>query len=108
MQVLNLFSVQMHKQIFRNVRYSLYLDFILNGIIIQWFAPIHYRCELSGNHCLACGLRTAVNLLLQGRFVEAWQANHLILLADIAVLIMIGDMGSYLYWKLQNESNKVN
>ena len=87
----------MNKQVWREVRFSLYLAFVLNGIIIQWLAPFHYKCNFTTEKCFACGLRTAVDLFLQGRFSEAYQSNKLIVVLVVAAVIMAIDVGLYLY-----------
>ena len=87
----------MQKQVWRELRYILYFAFLLNGIIIQWFAPFHYGCSLSGEKCFACGLRTSVNLLIQGHFAEAYRSNKLIVVLVIAGVIMTADVLYYLY-----------
>ncbi len=74
----------MEHSVFRQVRYSLYLAVILNGII-QWVVPFQYQCSVTGEPCFACGLRTAVTLSLQGDFPAAYQSNPL-----IAAIVMIG------------------
>ena len=87
----------MNKQVWREVRFSLYLAFVLNGIIIQWLAPFQYKCNFTTEKCFACGLRTAVDLFLQGRFSEAYQSNKLIVVLVGAAVIMAIDVGLYLY-----------
>ena len=87
----------MKNSVFRQVRYSLYFAFALNGIIIQWIAPFQYKCNFTGEKCFACGLKTAVDLLFQGRLVEAYQSNKLIVVLVVAAVIMAIDVGLYLY-----------
>ena len=87
----------MRKEVFRDVRYCLYFALILNGIIIQWIAPFRYKCDFTEEKCFACGLRTAVNLFLQGRFLEAYQSNRLIVVLAVAAVIMAADVCFYLY-----------
>ncbi len=81
----------MDKHLFCQIRYSLYIAFVLNGII-QWLIPFQYRCNITGEECFACGLRTAVTLLLQGRFGEAYQSNRLIALIVIMGIAMAADV----------------
>lgn len=73
----------------------MYFAFVLNGIIIQWLVPFQYRCNVTGEKCFACGLRTAVDLLLQGEFTAAYQSNKLILVIVLFLLVMTADVVSY-------------
>ena len=87
----------MKNSVFRHVRYGLYLALVLDGIIVQWLAPFPYKCSFTDETCFACGLRTAVNLLLQGKFSAAYQSNKLIVVLVIAAVMMAIDVQSYLY-----------
>ena len=53
--------------VFRSVRYSLYLAFAINALIFQ-LIPFRFRCDLTGERCFACGLRTAVRPISAGPF----------------------------------------
>ena len=86
----------MNRSTFRQVRFGLYAAFVLNGII-QWLIPFQYRCNITGEECFACGLRTAVSLFLQGRFSEAYQFNKLIIVIVIIGIAMAADVLHYLY-----------
>ena len=86
----------MNKHIWREVRFALYLAFALNGVIVQ-FAPFQYKCNFVDERCFACGLRTAVNLFLQGKFSVAYQSNKLIVVLVIAAVLMSVDVLLYLY-----------
>ena len=68
------------RQVWREVRFSLYAALVLNGVLIQWVLPIRWRCNTGGGGCFACGLRTAVDLALRGEFAAAWRSNPLIAL----------------------------
>ena len=94
----------MRKAVFRDVRYCLYFALTLNGIL-QWVIPFQYRCNLAGEECFACGLRTAVSLFLQGRFAEAYQSNKLIVVIVIAGLIMAADMLHSLYQRYREKQS---
>lgn len=87
----------MKNSVFRHVRYSLYLAFVLDGIIVQWLAPFQYKCNFTDEKCFACGLRTAVNLFLQGKFSAAYQSNKLIVVLVIAAAVMAIDVLLHLY-----------
>lgn len=81
----------MNSDTFRQVRFGLYLAFLLNGVI-QWLIPFQYKCNSTGGECFACGLRTAVSLLLQGRISDAYQSNHLIVVVATAAVVIAVDL----------------
>lgn len=91
---------------FRQVRFSLYFALLLSGIMIQWFVPFHYKCSVSGEECFACGLRSAVNLFLQGRFAEAYQSNKLIVAVLAAGLFIATDVFVYLYRRFRRKRHR--
>ena len=83
--------------VWREVRFSLYFAFVVNGIIIQWFAPFQYKCNFTDEKCFVCGLRTAVDLFLQGKFSAAYRSNKLIVILVLAAVVMVADVLLYLY-----------
>ena len=87
----------MKKGTFAQIRFSLYSAFVISGIIIQWLAPFPYRCNFTDEKCFACGLRTAVNLFLKGKFSAAYQSNRLIIVLVLAAAVMAVDVLLYLY-----------
>lgn len=87
----------MKKSIWQEVRFSLYFAFVLNGLIIQWVVPFQYKCNFADEKCFACGLRTAVNVFLQGEFLAAYQSNRLIIVLVIAAAVMAVDVLLCLY-----------
>ena len=95
----------MLSNIFRQVRYSLYCAFVLNGILIQWIIPLRFKCDHVKEKCFACGMRTAINLLLHGDFKAAYHSNKLIIVVIILCMIMIFDilLYGYRYIRLKKE-----
>lgn len=89
--------------VWREVRFSLYFAFVVNGIIIQWFAPFQYKCNFTDEKCFACGLRTAVDLFLQGKFSAAYRSNKLIVILVLAAVVMVVDALLYLYQRQKSE-----
>lgn len=81
---------------FRQTRFALYLAFAINGLIVQ-LVPFQFRCNVTGERCFACGLRTAVHLLFRGRFAAAYHSNKLIVVLVLAGAAMAADVLSYLY-----------
>lgn len=73
------------------------------GLIIQWVVPFQYKCNFADEKCFACGLRTAVNLFLQGKFSAAYQSNKLIVVLVIAAVLMSVDVLLYLYRHKKSE-----
>ena len=87
----------MKNAVFTKVRFHLYFATILNGVMIQWIVPFQYKCSFTDEQCFACGLRTAVDLFLQGRFQEAYQSNKGIVGIVIIGIVMAADVLHYLY-----------
>ena len=81
----------------QSVKWNLYAIILLNGIYIQYFAPFQYKCNFTDEKCFACGLRTAVDLFLQGKFSAAYQSNKLIVVLVLAAAVMAVDVLLYLY-----------
>lgn len=86
----------MNSSVFRQVRYSLYAAFVLSGVILQWCMRFPFRCHVTGERCFACGLRAAVDAVLQGNFREAYQSNKLIAVVILVVVFMAADVARYL------------
>ena len=86
----------MKREVWREVRFSLYAAFVLNGILVQWVVPLTFKCSVTDASCPACGLRTAVSLLLRGHFREAYGSNKLIVVALAVFAVMAADVGHYL------------
>lgn len=93
--------------VWREVRFSLYFAFVVNGIFIQWIAPFQYKCNFTDTPCPTCGLRTAVYLFLQGKFSAAYQSNKLIVVLVIAAAVMAIDVLSYLYRRGKTKQHRV-
>ena len=79
------------KHAVESVRLTVYSVLIINGVFIQYFAPFHYICDYSKQPCLMCGMRTAVDLWLSGKFEDAIESNPLILALVVAVFVMVAD-----------------
>ena len=92
----------MNKNVWREVRFALYSAFALNGLIVQ-FAPFQYKCNFTDEKCFACGLRTAVDLFLQGKFSAAYRSNKLIVILVLAAVVMVVDALLYLYQRQKSE-----
>ena len=87
--------------VWQEIRFSIYFAFIINGILIQWIVPMNYICNISDEKCFTCGLRTAVNLLLQGNFTDAYSSNKLIVGIVLFVIVVLFDVIWYACKKYQ-------
>ena len=98
----------MNSSVFRQVRYSLYAAFVLSGVILQWWMRFPFRCHVTGQRCFACGLRAAVDAVLQGNFREAYQFNKWIAVVIFLAAVMAADVGLYIGKRFfsQNRSYK--
>ncbi len=97
----------MKNESFTQLRFSIYFAFFISGIIIQWLAPFPYKCNFTDEKCFACGLRTAVNLLLQGKFSAAYRSNKLIVILVLAAVVTVVDVLSYLYRHKKAKQHRV-
>ena len=79
------------KHAVESVRLTVYSVLIINGVFIQYFAPFHYICDYSNQPSLMCGMTTAVDLWLSGKFEDAIESNPLILALVVAVFVMVAD-----------------
>ena len=95
----------MNKSVFRQVRFALYAAFLLNGVLVQWVLPLDFRCSVTGEHCFACGLRGAVDRLLQGDFSGAYDSNPLIVPIVLIAALMCADMLWY-FWKQRRKNHE--
>ena len=95
----------MKSSLFAQVRFSLYAAFLLNGILVQWIVPFQYRCNLTGESCFACGLRGAVDRLLQGDFAGAYGSNPLIVPIVLIAALMCADVLWY-FWKQRRKNHE--
>ena len=93
----------MNKKIWFEVRFSIYIALILNGVIIQWIAPLQYKCDFTDVECFACGLRTAITLFLHGQFCKAYDSNRLIVLVVLVMMAILIDV--YLHFTRKIEGN---
>ena len=96
----------MNRAIWREVRFSLYAAVVLNGILVQWVVPLTFKCSGTDASCPTCGLRTAVALVLQGRFREAYGANRLIAVVLVVLVGMVLDVGLYLRKRLARRDDQ--
>lgn len=84
---------------FQKTRIIFYAVLLSNGIFIQYFAPFKYKCDYTDERCFTCGLRTAINLIMQGRYTEAYQSNKLIVLVIAVFILMLVDTALCLFKK---------
>lgn len=65
---------------------------ILAMLFFMMFAPVHYVCASTSQHCFGCGFRTAVRLFMQGDIAGSIASNQLIVPAVIFVCFSILDL----------------
>lgn len=92
----------MNGSVFRQVRFGLYAALVIDGIL-QLLVPFQYQCNVTGEECFACGLRTAVTLFLQGRFSDAYRSNKLIVVIAIMGIVMAADVFHFLYQRQKSK-----
>lgn len=79
------------KRAFEDVRITIYITLIVNGLFIQYIAPFHYLCDYNNYSCVLCGMRYAIDSILDGNFTEAYQSNKLIVLVIFLLAIFLFD-----------------
>lgn len=91
-------QIENYKQIaLENVRITIYVVIIVNGLFIQYIAPFHYLCDYDGYSCLMCGMRYAVDEVLKGNFSNAYQSNPIIIVLIVFLLFSLGDTINIIY-----------
>lgn len=73
-------------------RIVIYTVLFLYGIYIVFFDKTFYLCNLEGNSCPLCGMKTAIHHVLKFQFVQAHQSNPLIWLMLLVVLLILVDV----------------
>lgn len=86
---------------FTIARIVTYIMLFLYGIYIVFFDQTYYACNLEGQSCPFCGMKTAVHCVLQFRFTQANELNPRIWLLCGAVIFMVLDtaIAVYIYGK---------
>ena len=73
-----------------DVRLTLYAIFLAVGTYFVFFDRTEYYCNLPGQECLFCGMKTAVYHLLHLRFLLANDSNPFVwILVVVGVAIVI-------------------
>lgn len=78
------------KRIFENSRIISYFVIIFAGIL-QCTLPFTYFCDSGEYSCLLCGMRHAIDYILQFDFYNAYKSNPLIIVIIAIGLLMIVD-----------------
>lgn len=59
---------------------TVYLTTLALGAIMLTADPFTYLCNQPGHHCLGCGVKTGIVLLLHGNIQAAIRSNPLVLI----------------------------
>ena len=74
----------------RVARLTVYLATLMLGAIMLIADPFTYVCNEPGHHCMGCGVKTGIVLLLHGNIQAAIKSNPLVLiLAACAIAAVI-------------------
>jgi len=77
---------------FSTARVTIYATVLGTAILLQFFDGIHFLCEQDAYSCPMCGMRTAVKLILKGRFSQAQSINRFSVYIIPLLILVIGDM----------------
>lgn len=75
---------------FENLRVEIYAIFQTVGIL-QCVLPFKYLCDYDNYSCVMCGMRRAIDYILQLDFRNAYNSNPLILVLVSVSLFMLID-----------------
>lgn len=89
------------KKIFEEVRIITYCAIILSGIL-SCTIPFHYLCDLDGYACPFCGIRHAIDYVLELDFINAYQSNHLIVVIISTAILITADCVYILFKRAKN------
>lgn len=64
----------------RAARLTIYLATLALGAIMLVADPFTYLCNQPGHHCIGCGVKTGIFLLLHGNIQAAIRSNPLVLI----------------------------
>lgn len=84
------------KQVFEEVRIITYCVILLSGML-SCTMPFHYLCDLEGYSCPFCGMRHAIDYVLELDFVSAYQSNRLIIVVILSAILMAVDCIAIVY-----------
>lgn len=78
------------KEALENVRIITYVVIFLAGIL-QCILPFNYLCDKNGFHCPPCGMRHAIDYVLELEFSQAYHSNPLIVVILLLACVMVVD-----------------
>ena len=70
----------------REARMTVYLTTLALGTIMLTADPFTYLCNQPGRHCIGCGVKTGIVLLLHGNIQAAIRSNPLVLILAAAAI----------------------
>ena len=65
---------------------TVYLATLALGAIMLVADPFTYLCNQPGHHCIGCGVKTGIFLLLHGNIQAAIRSNPLVLILAAAAI----------------------
>ena len=75
----------------REARMTVYLATLALGAIMLVADPFTYLCNQPGHHCIGCGVKTGIVLLLQGNIQAAMRSNPLVLALAACTILAAAD-----------------
>lgn len=78
------------QQVFEEIRLIIYGAIVLSGIL-SCILPFCYICDLEGVSCAFCGMRHAIDYVLQLDFVSAYYSNRYIVVVIMVGFVMVAD-----------------
>lgn len=87
----------MKRKVFREVRILIYVVIVANALLVQYILPLDYQCNYNSNSCPMCGMRTAIDYMIQLDFQNAVSSNPYFLAAMVVGVLMLIDTVNILY-----------
>ena len=85
-------EAQFKWQCFCQARIILYIVVFVNFVVVYKFNPFSSLCDDGTNHCLMCGMRGAVDKILELDFYGAYLSNQYIVVVLFASTIILSDI----------------
>ncbi len=93
------------KRIFENSRIISYFVIIFAGVL-QCILPFTYFCNSGEYSCLLCGMRHAIDYILQFDFFNAYKSNKLIIVLILIACFMILDTAIIVFNRITEKYGK--
>ena len=90
---------------FENSRVASYFVIFLAGIL-QCKLPFTYVCDREEFSCLFCGMRQAIDYILNFNFFSAYKSNRLIVVIILIACFMIIDTIIIVFKRIKSKYNR--